>query len=133
MPKKNGEIRLCIDYTRLNEAVRREYHPLPVTEEILSQLGNARYFSKLDANSEYWQMELSPECRHLTTFITLYGRYECNRLPFGISLAPEVFQREMNKVLEGLEGVVCQMDDVLVFGRDKLQHDKQLDEALQRI
>lgn len=133
VPKKNGDIRLCIDYTRLNEAVRRAYHPLPVTEEVLSKLGNAKVFTKLDANSGYWQMELDPTCRHLTCFITPFGRYICNRLPFGINLAPEVFQREMSKILEGLEGVVCQMDDVLVFASTKQDHDAILTEVLSRM
>ena len=133
VPKKSGEIRLCIDYTRLNQAVRREYHPLPVTEEVLSRLGSAKVFSKLDANSGYWQMELEEDCRHLTTFITPFGRYRCNRLPFGISLAPEVFQREMSKILEGKEGVVCQMDDILVFGESKEVHDARLQSVLQTL
>lgn len=130
VPKKNGDIRLCIDYTKLNQAVRREYHPLPVTEEVLSRLGNAKVFSKLDANSGYWQMELEEGCRNLTTFITPFGRYQCNRLPFGISLAPEVFQREMSKILEGKEGVICQMDDILVFGESKETHDVRLQSVL---
>ena len=74
----------------------------------LGMLGNASYLSKLDANSRYWQIEIQEDCRHLTTFITPFGRFLCNRLPFGISSAPEIFQQEMQVVLGELPGVVCQ-------------------------
>ena len=62
VPKKNGKIRVCIDYTKLNETVKTEGHPLPTTEETLRILGNSSYFSELDANSWYWQMEIQ-DCR----------------------------------------------------------------------
>ena len=133
VPKKNGSIRVCIDFTRLNEAVRRELHPLPKTEETLSELGTAKRFSKLDANSGYWQMKLEKESQELTTFITPFGRYMCKRLPFGISSAPEVFQREMQKVLVDTVGVVCQMDDILVYGETQEEHDIRLKTVMDRI
>ena len=90
-------------------------------------------FSKLDANSGFWQIPLTPNSRPLTTFLTPFGRYCFNKLPFGISSAPELFQRRMNQILEGLEGVLCLMDDVLIFGKDKEQHDVKLMEVLKRI
>lgn len=133
VPKKNGKIRVCIDFTRLNEAVKRELHPLPTTEETLSELGKAKVFSKLDANCGYWQMKLKAESQKLTTFITPFGRYFCRRLPFGISSAPEIFQREMQKALMDLPGVVCQMDDVLVYGSCQKEHDERLGAALKRL
>jgi len=74
---------------------------------------------KLDANSGFWQILLDEESYLLTMFITLYGRYAFNKLLFGISSAPEVLQRRMSRILEGLEGVVCQIDDILVFGKDQ--------------
>ena len=95
VPKKNGKLRVCIDFTNLNKSVKREYHPLPTQEETLSELGNSKIFSKLDANSGYWQMQLHENSQKLTTFITPFGRYFCKRLPFGISSAPEIFQREI--------------------------------------
>ncbi|UYV63522.1 hypothetical protein LAZ67_2004456 [Cordylochernes scorpioides] len=94
--KPNGDIRLCVDLSRLNEHVQREVHPMPVVEHMLGQLGEARFFSKLDANSGFHQIPLSPDCQHLTTFITPFGRYKYCRMPFGISLAPEYFQRIMS-------------------------------------
>ena len=113
VPKRNNSIRVCIDFTWLNQAITREYHPLPTTDETLSTLGAAKYFTKLDANCGYWQMKLDKETQHLTAFITPFGRYVCERLPFGICSAPAIFVREMQKALEGLEGVTCQIDDVL--------------------
>ena len=98
-----------------------------------AQLAGAKLFSKLDANSGSWQIPLSPASRLLTTFITPSGRYCFNKLPFGISSVPEHFQKQMSKILTGLDGVVCQMDDVLVFGSDRTQHDARLLVMVQRI
>ena len=133
VPKKNGKIRVCIDFTKLNKAVMREYHPLPTTEETLSELGSAVKFSKLDANCGYWQMRLSEQCQELTTFITPFGRYFCKRLPFGISSAPEIFQREMQKALVDCQGDVCQMDDILVYGKNQQEHDVRLKEVIKKL
>ena len=106
---------------------------MPKVDETLAQLAGARLFSKLDANSGFWQIPLSETSRHLTTFLTPFGRYCFNKLPFGISSAPEHFQKRMSKILQGLEGVVCQVDDVLIFGKDALEHDERLMKALERI
>ena len=116
VPKKNGKLRICVDLKHLNKAVQREVHPLPKVNETLTQLSGATIFSKLDANSGFWQIPLNEESRPLTTFISPFGRYWFNKLPFGISSAPELYQKRMSTILKGLEGVVCQMDDLLVFG-----------------
>ena len=81
-------------------------------------ISNATVFTKLDANSGFWQIRLAKESRHLTTFITPFGRFCFNCLPFGITSAPEYFQKKMSQLLEGLEGVVCIMDDVLIYGQN---------------
>ena len=133
IPKKNGKLRICVDLKHLNEAVQREVHPLPKVDETLAQLSGATIFSKLDANSGFWQIPLSKESRPLTTFMSPFGRYWFNKLPFGISSAPELFQKRMSTILRGLEGVVCQMDDVLVFGHTTAEHDKRLMAALKWI
>ena len=133
VPKPSGRIRVCIDFTRLNAAVKREYHPLPVIDETLGRLKDAHVFSKLDANSGYWQMKLLPQAQKLTAFITPFGRFVCKRLPFGISSAPEIFQREMYKVIGNAEGVLCHMDDILVFGKDREEHDVRLGAILNRL
>jgi len=99
----------------------------------LAQLTGAKLFSKLDANSGFWQIPLSPSFRLLTAFITQFGQFCFNKLPFGISSAPEHFQKRMSQILTGLDGVVCQMDDVLVFGCNKTEHDVRLLAVLERI
>ena len=131
--KANGKVRICVDLTRLNDSVCRERHPLPAVDQTLAQLAGARVFSKLDANSGFWQIPLSPESIPLTTFITPYGRYCFNRLPFGITSAPEHFQRRMSEVLGDLEGVVGMVDDVLVHGRSQEEHDERLFKVLERL
>ena len=133
IPKKSGAIRICVDLKPLNSSVLRETHPLPKVDETLAQLSGAKVFSKLDANSGFWQIPLAKKSRPLTTFITPYGRFCFNKLPFGISSAPEHFQKRMEKILQGLPGVVCQMDDVLIFGKDKQEHDRRLEAVLERI
>ena len=131
--KKSGDVRICVDLKPLNESVLREVHPIPSVDETLGKLAGAAVFSKLDANSGFWQIPLSESSRLLTTFITPFGRFCFNKLPFGISSAPELFQKRMGKLLEGLEGVVCHMDDVLVVGKDVEQHDTRLTKVLERI
>ncbi|UYV63487.1 hypothetical protein LAZ67_2004238 [Cordylochernes scorpioides] len=131
--KPNGDIRLCVDLSRLNEHVQREVHPMPVVEHMLGQLGEARLFSKLDANSGFHQIPLSPDCQHLTTFITPFGRYKYCRMPFGISLAPEYFQRVMSIILQGMDGVMCYLDDILIFASDSKTHDRILRLVLRKL
>ena len=133
VPKPDGRIRICVDLTKLNQSVRRERHILPSVEQTLAQLGGATVFSKLDANSGFWQIELTKESALLMTFITPYGRYCFNRLPFGITSAPEHFQRRMSDILQGLEGVVCLIDDILVYGKTQEEHDKHLTVVLQKV
>ena len=133
VPKKNGKVRLCVDMQPLNKHVLREVHPLPKVDETLAQLSGAKFFSKLDANSGFWQIPLSERSKLLTTFITPQGRYCFNKLPFGICSAPEHFQKRMSHILAGLDGVVSSIDDILVYGKDREEHDTRLTAALKRI
>ena len=129
VPKKE-DVRICVDLTKLNESVRRERHEMPSVEYTLGQLSDARIFSKLDANSGFWQVPLADESALLTTFITPFGRFCFKRLPFSISSAPQHFQRRMSAILEGIDGVLCQMDDKLIFGATQSQHDGRIREVL---
>ena len=133
VPKKDKTVRICVDLKPLNQSVLRETHPLPKVDDTLAQLTNAKVFSKLDANSGFWQIPLAEKSRHLTTFLTPFGRFCFNKMPFGISSAPEHFQKRMNEILSGLPGVVCLIDDVLVYGSTQEEHDKHLQAALERI
>ena len=133
VPKPGGKVRICVDLTKLNANVCRERHILPSVENTLAQLGGAKHFSKLDANSGFWQIETDPESAKLTTFITLFGRYQFNRLPFGITSAPEHFQRRMNEILGDIEGTVCLIDDILIYGETQAEHDQRLLSVLNHI
>ena len=135
VPKKSGDVRICVDLKPLNENVLRETHPPPGIDETLAQLTGATVMSKLDANSGFWQIPLAQESREITTIITPFGRYCFNKLPFGISSAPEHFQKRLSTILEGLAvaGVLCLMDDILIFGKDQNEHDTRLTAALERI
>ena len=125
-PKPGNKIRECVDLTQLNKAVKREVHPMASVDESLAKFQGSRIFSKLDANSGFWQIPLDKASRLLTTFVTPYGRYCFNRLPFGISSASKVFQRTMSHMLEGLDGVICHMDDILIHGPTQEIHDQRV-------
>ena len=134
VPKKDSKsVRLCVDYTRLNLAVKRERHILPSVDHTLGQLKDAKISSKLDANSGFHQIKLSPASQLLTTFITPFGRYCYNRMPFGINSGPEHFQMQIHRILEGIPGVACLMDDLVVFGSTVEEHDARLKTVLQRL
>ena len=130
--KKNGAIRICIDPKELNKAILRERYVLPVLDDTLHELGQSRYFSQADLKSGYWHIELDKESSWLTTFQTCFGRYRWLRLPFGLSASSEIFQRELVQALDGLPGVICIADDVVIHGQTLEEHDKHLAEFLQR-
>ena len=133
VPKPNNKVRVCVDLTKLNESVRRENFPLPTTDDLLAQLDGATVFTKLDCNSGFYQIPLDEESQLLTTFITPFGRFCYKRLPFGISSGPEVFQRSMTQLLAGQEGVICDIDDILIHGRIQNEHDTRLRQVLQKL
>lgn len=133
VPKAEGKVRICVDYSKLNLAVRRERHMLPSVDEALARMAGATVFSKLDANNGFHQVKLHKESQLLTTFMTPFGRFCYQRLPFGINSGPEHFQRQVHRVLENAEGVVCLMDDILVCGQTQEEHDHRLTEVLGRL
>ena len=133
VPKANGKVRICVDLTKVNESILREYHPLPSVDHALAQLAGATIFSKRDANSGFWQIGLSPESAKLTTFITPFGRFCFNRLPFGISSAPEHFQKRISQVVERTDGALCLMDDILVYGKSVGEHNQHLEATVHKL
>ncbi|KAL6491496.1 hypothetical protein MHYP_G00018410 [Metynnis hypsauchen] len=133
LKKSTGKVRICVDLKKLNKAVKREQYLLPTTEEITTKLSGATVFSSLDAASGFFQIPLHPDSCKLTTFITPFGRFSFKRLPFGITSAPEIFQRKMKETLQRLEGVEVFMDDILVHGATVEEHDHRLEKVMQRI
>ena len=92
--KPSGAVRICVDYRQLNESILREVRSLPKVDATLAQLAGTSIFSKVDVNCGFWQIPLSEESQSLTTFITPFGWYAFNKLPFGISSAPSTSNAE---------------------------------------
>ena len=129
--KKNGSLRLCLDPKPLNKALKREYFEIPTREEIFSKLAGKSVFSVLDMKDGFWQVALDNESSDLCTFSTPFGRYKFLRLPFGLSVSPEVFQRKNLEIFGHIDGVHIFFDDLLVAGESVEEHDKILMKVLE--
>ena len=118
-PDSEGQVkwRMVIDYRALNEKSVSDAYPLPNITDILDQLGGAKYFSSLDLASGFHQIPMDPESQQKTAFSTPYGHYEYKRMPFGLKNAPSTFQRLMDQVLSGLQGIelFVYMNDIVVY------------------
>ena len=131
--KKDGKsVRICIDPKFLNRALLREYHPLNTLEQVLTKTNGSQYFTKLDANMGYYQLQLDYDSQLLTAFHTPWGRYMYQRLPMGIKSAPELFQRAMEEVLAGIDNVSVIFDDILIHTSNLTQHKAVLKQVLER-
>ena len=133
VPKPNGQVRICVDYVQLNKVVKREIFPMANVEDSLAKLGAGKIFTKLDANSGFHQIPLSKSAKLLTTFLTPFGRFAYNRLPFGLSSSPEIYSKIMTQVVAGLEGVIVHMDDVCIWGSTVEEHDRRVRAVLQKM
>ncbi|XP_046857694.1 uncharacterized protein K02A2.6-like [Xenia sp. Carnegie-2017] len=131
--KRSGKLRICIDPRDLNKALLREHYQLPTQQEITSRLTNAKFFSKLDANSGFWQMPLDEESSYLTTFNTPFGRYRFTVIPFGVVFAQEVFHKTVHEKFQHLPGCETDIDDILIWGRTLEEHDRNLERVLNRV
>ena len=138
MVEKGNKLRICIDPKDLNRSIQRSHYPLPTLDDVLPKLSAAKIYSVLDARNGFWHVQLDKESSLLTTFNTPFGRYRWLRMPFGIASAPEEFQRRQDQALEGLPGVLCIADDILVYGEGEdmdtaiADHDRKLVQLLQR-
>ena len=126
VPKKNGKLRICLDPKDLNRAIQREKYQHPTVEDIATCLHGAKVFTVMDVQNGFWHVSLDEASSYLTTFQT----------PFGISSAPEVFQRRMYKLIEGMTDIEVVADDFIAvgygetFGEATRDHDKNLLEFL---
>ena len=132
--KKDGRVRWCKDFRDLNKLCAKDAYPLPLMEECVDTLSGSVFFSSLDMNAGYWQIELAEEDRHKSAFITKYGLYEYCRMPSGLSGAPSTFQRAMHLVLRGLtwDIALCYLDDVAILGACFSSHLSNVREVLER-
>ncbi|XP_028298451.1 uncharacterized protein LOC114460741 [Gouania willdenowi] len=133
--KKDGGIRLCVDYRRLNAKTRKDAFPLPRIEESLDGLAGAKWFSTLDLASGYNQVEVTEKDRVKTAFCTPFGLFEFNRMPFGLCNAPSTFQRLMERMFGDCryQSVLLYLDDVIVFSSSIQQHLGRLEEVFSRL
>ena len=133
--KKDGSIRLCVDYRKLNAKTVRDAFPLPRIEESLDAVGAAKWFSTLDLASGFNQVAMDDEDRHKTAFITPFGLYEYNRMPFGLTNAPATFNRLMQRCLNEMifQILLVYLDDIIVFSETFDEHLERLDRVLTRL
>jgi len=131
--ESSDQMRFCLDMRKANEAVMRERHVIPKFEEILPELHEATVFSKIHLREGYHQLELHPDSRHITTFATHTGVYRYKRLIFGISSAFEIFQKRIELTITGCRGARNISDDILVWGKNQHEHDKNLQSVLQKL
>ena len=130
--KKDGTMRFCVDYRQLNAVTKKDTFPLPRIDDLLDQLGQAKFFSTLDLASGYWQIQIDKDSQEKTAFITHRGLFEFKVMPFGLTNAPSVFQRVMQQLLtplnpkSGSDFVNVYIDDVIVFSQTFEAHLRHL-------
>ena len=133
--KKDGSMRFCVDYRKLNAITKKDVFPLPRIDDALDLLGGAQFFSTLDLASGYWQVLMDEETQEKTAFVTHSGLYEFCVMPFGLTNAPATFQRLMEIILNGLARDCCMvyLDDILVFSKTFEEHLDNLKKVFQRL
>lgn len=133
--KKDGAIRLCVDYRQLNAKTRKDAYPLPRIEESLDALTGATLFSTLDLASGYNQVPMAERDKEKTAFCTPFGLFEFNRMPFGLCNAPSTFQRLMERIFgdQSFQSLLLYLDDIVIFSSSFPQHVQRLQLVLSRL
>ena len=128
--KKNGALRFCVDYRKLNATTRKDAYPIPRIDDTLDTLAGSQWFSTLDLISGYGQVELDSKDKEKTAFSSPDGLFEFNVMPFGLCNAPATFQRLMDMVLAGMNWKTClvYLDDIIILGRDFPTHLQNMDQ-----
>ena len=124
VPKKDGRLRFCVDFRKLNQLTKRDLHPLPNIDDLSLRFAGRKYFSLIDLEAAYWQVPVRESDRNYTTFVTQRGCYRHVRMAFGLMNAPSTFQRAMEQVLQPVmqKGVVVYLDDIVVATHDLDEH-----------
>lgn len=134
IPKRDRSVRICGDYNAtINQWLDVDQYPLPKTQDLFSSLAGGKHFTKLNLTQAYTQIELDEKSKPFLTINTQRGLYICNCLPYGVASAPAIFQRTKDEVLQGLDGVICYLDDILITGKDTNSHVDNLKRVLQRL
>ncbi|GJP30150.1 hypothetical protein CLOM_g22621 [Closterium sp. NIES-68] len=134
-PKKDGGLRMCIDYRALNRRTIKSRYPIPRADDLLDQLRGARFFSKIDLRGGYHQIRVFADDCHKTAFRTRYGSYKYTVMPFGLMNAPSTFQLTMNSVFRDLldKCVIVYLDDILIHSKTQEQHLKDLEQVFRQL
>ena len=130
--KPNGQLRVCLDPRPLNKAIKREHFQIPTFDDVIAELNGKRMFTIIDMRDGFWHIKLDDASSKLCTFNTPFGRYSYLRLPFGISSAPEVFQRKNYELFGDIPNVHIVFDDIIIAVADDAEHDTALRELLER-
>lgn len=130
--KPDKSLRLCMDPKELNKVIEREYFLIPTLEEISVKLQGKKYFTVLDFKDGYYQVELDVESSKLCSFSSPFGSYKFNRLPFGLSLAPEWFQKINEKYFGNIKGVIIYFDDLLIAAENEQEHDNIVKQVINK-
>ena len=132
--KSDGSVRICGDYkVTVNQAAKVDHYPIPRIDDLFASLSGGKKFTKLDLSHAYQQVQLDEASRQYVTINTHKGLFQYNRLPFGVSSAPSIFQRIMETLLQGIPGVCVYIDDILITGRTDQEHLEHLAEMLRRL
>ena len=133
--KKDGSVRFCVDYRKLNSVTHKDSYPLPRIDDTLEALGGSEWFSTLDLKSGYWQVELAAEDKEKSAFSTGCGLWQFNVMPFGLCNAPATFERLMEQVLAGMDPSIAlvYLDDILIHARSFADHLRHLRLVLDRL
>ena len=133
--KKDGTIRPCVDYRKLNENTLKDAYPLPRIDDCLDSFENAKYYSTLDLQSGYWQIAMAEKDKPKTAFVTRSGLYEYNTMPFGLCNAPSTFQRCMELIFRGMQWkiVLIYLDDIIIFSETFETHLERINIVFKRL
>jgi hypothetical protein len=132
---KDGSLRFCVDYRKLNAMTKKDQYPLPLIDETLARIAKAKIFTKIDIRQAFHRIRISPECEDLTTFRTRYGAYKYKVMPFGLTNGPATFQRFIKNTLMGYLDDFCSayIDDILIFSETPEEHEIHVRRVLERL
>lgn len=132
--KGNGSVRICVDFSRtLNRYLKRDHYPMPRMDDIFAKLTGCTIFCVLDCKGAYLQLEVQENCRHLLTVTTHMGLFQFNRLCFGLSSAPQIWQSTIDQMLRDIDETSAYLDDIIIGAAYKEELDARLMKVLERL
>jgi hypothetical protein len=133
--KKDGSLRFCVDYRKLNALTKRDRYPIPLIDEVLARIQGSKYLTRLDIIAAFNKLRMNPESEDLTTFVTSFGAYKYRVMPFGLTNGPASFQHYINDVLFDCLHKFCQayLDDILIYSKTLKEHRTHVKEVLGKL